>query len=276
MKNKILLLVSIILVNVSTYAKPKISTSITPIASIVSMLTENNVEISALNVVAGCPHHYQMRPSDKEKLSSAKILIYIDDHFDGYAAHSASNFKGRVVKISEFESINFIDGDGHKNWHFWLDLDNVLALQEELATIIKLEIPELAKIVDDNMNKAKVKIKSLKHLKKNNLASHGEIVILSHSLAHFVKGIDDPIVKLYQKHSSSLKDFNNLEYILNTDQPQCIVLDSLQDPKTFKKYKKKIVQLDSENWEISNGTSYSSDLFCAKYLKMIDQLKPCR
>ena len=51
------------------------------------MLTENNAEISAINLVAGCPHHYQMKPSDKEKIASAKILIYIDDHFDGYASH---------------------------------------------------------------------------------------------------------------------------------------------------------------------------------------------
>ncbi len=276
MKNKILLLVLILFVNVNAYAIPKISTSITPIASIVSMLTENNAEISAVNVTAGCPHHYQMRPSDKEKIASTKILIYIDESFDGYAAHLASNFKGRVVKISDFESINFLDEEGQKNWHFWLDLDNVLALQEELAAIIKSEIPELAKIVDDNMNKAKAKIKSLKRLKKHDLASHGEIVVLSDSLAHFVKGMDGSVIKLYQKHSSSLKDFDNLEYILNTDQPQCIALDSLQDPKIYEKYKKKIVQLDTENWEIPNDMSDSCDLFCTKYLKMINQLKTCR
>ena len=199
MKNKIILLVLALLVNVNAYAIPKIATSITPIASIVSMLTENNAEISAINVSAGCPHHYQMRPSDKEKIASAKMLIYIDDHFDGYAAHLASNFKGKVIKISDFDSINFLDEDGQKNWHFWLDLDNVLALQEELATIIKSEIPELAKIVDDNMNKAKAKIKSLKRLKKHDLASHGEIVVLSDSLAHFVKGMEGVSCKTLSK-----------------------------------------------------------------------------
>ena len=276
MKNKILLLVLTLFVNVNAYAIPKIATSITPIASIVSMLTENNAEISAINISAGCPHHYQMRLSDKEKIASAKMLIYIDDHFDGYAAHLASNFEGKVIKISEFDSINFLDEDGQKNWHFWLDLDNILALQEELAVIIKSEIPELAKIVDDNINKAKAKIKSLKRLKKHDLASHGEIVVLSDSLAHFVKGMDGPVVKLYQKHSSSLKDFDNLEYILNTDQPQCIALDSLQDSKIYEKYKKKIVQLDGENWEMPNDMSDSCDLFCTKYLKMINQLKSCR
>ncbi|MEM6338632.1 MAG: zinc ABC transporter substrate-binding protein [Pseudomonadota bacterium] len=276
MKNKILLLVLTLFVSVNAYAKPKIATSITPIASIVSMLTESNAEISAINVSAGCPHHYQMKPSDKEKIVDAKILIYIDEHFDGYASHLIPNFKGKVVKISDFKSITFLGEEGETNWHFWLDLDNVQAFQKELAEIIKSEIPELAKIIDDNMNKAQAKIESLKRLKKYDLASHGEIVVLSHSLDHFVNDMVGSIIKLYQKHSSSLKDLDNLEYILNTDQPQCIVIDSMQDSKTYKKYKKKIVQLEAENWEMPNDMSDSSDLFCTKYLKMINQLKTCR
>lgn len=275
MKNKILFLLLVLFVNTSAYAIPKISTSITPIASIVAMLTENNAEISAINVSSGCPHHYQMKPSDKEKIDNSKMLIYIDESFDCYAAHLAANFKGRVVKISEFKSINFLDEEGKQNWHFWLDLDNVLELQEELATILKLEIPELSKIIDDNMNKARAKIKSLKRLKKHDLVHHGEIVVLSDSLAHFVKDMEGSVIKLYQKHSSSLKDFDNLEYILNTDQPQCIALDSSQDPKIYEKYNKKIIQLDTENWEMPHDMSDSYDLFCTKYLKMINQLKAC-
>lgn len=272
MRNKILFLVLLLSVGSNAYAMPKISTSITPIASIVAMLTGNSVEISAINVSTGCPHHYQMRPSDKEKIVSAKMLIYIDEAFDGYAAHLASNFNGKVVKISEFESINFLDEKGQKNWHFWLDLDNVLLLQEKLATIIKSEIPEIAKTVDDNMNKAREKIKSLKRLKKHDLTSHGEIIVLSDSLAHFVKDIEEPVIKLYQKDSSSLKDLENLEYILNTDQPQCIAIDSLRNSEIYEKYNKKIVQLDAENWEMPADIS---NMFCTKYLEMINQLKSC-
>lgn len=273
MRNKILFLV--LLLSVSTnnaYALPKISTSITPIASIVAMLTGDSAEISAINVSAGCPHHYQMRPSDKEKIINAKILIYIDEGFDGYAEQLADNFSGKIVKISEFESINFLDEKGLKNWHFWLDLDNVLILQEKLATIIKSEIPEIAKIVDDNMNNAREKIKSLKRLKKHDLSSHGEIIVLSDSLAHFVKDMEEPVIKLYQKPSASLKDLENLEYILNTDQPQCIAIDSLQNPKGYKKYNKLIIQLDTENWEMLTDIS---NMFCTKYLEIINQLKTC-
>jgi zinc transport system substrate-binding protein len=275
MKNRILLLLVFVCTNMNVYALPKITTSITPIASIVAMLTEGSAEITAINISPGCPHHYNMKPSDRDKIANTEILIYIDDKFDGYAAHLSSKSKGKVVKISEFESINFLDENGQKNWHFWLDLDNVLAFQSEIAEVIKKEIPSLAKIVGDNMNKAKAKIESLRALKSLELSSVGEMVVLSDSIQHFIKGLDSTIIKLYQKQNSSLKDFGNLEYILNTDKPQCLVLDSLQNPAPFEKFNKKIIQLETENWEMPTDMSDSADLFCTKYLKMINQLKAC-
>jgi zinc transport system substrate-binding protein len=276
MKNRILLLLVFVLTSVNAYALPKITSSITPIASIVAMLTEDNAEITAINVSPGCPHHYQMRPSDRDKIANTKILIYIDDKFDGYVTHLSSNFKGKVVKISEFESINFLDENGINNWHFWLDLESVLAFQHQIAEVIKKEIPSLSKIIDDNMNKAQAKVKSLRVLKLLELASLDEVVVLSDSLEHFIKDIDGTIIKLYQKQNSSLKDFKNLEYVLNSDQSQCLVLDSLQDPAAYAKFNKKIIQLETENWEMPSNMSASSDLFCIKYLKMINQLKTCR
>jgi len=276
MKNKFLLLVLVVLVNLKAQALPKITTSITPVASIVAMLTENNAEISAINVAPGCPHHYQMRPSDKEKLANASMLIYIDDNFDGYAAHLANNFKGKVVKISDFKSINFLDENAVVNWHFWLDLDNVLNLQEELAVLIKQEIPSLTKVVDDNMNKAKAKIQSLKSLKQYELTSLGKLVVLSDSLDHFVKNSTESIIKLYQKSNASLKYFAKLESVLNSDVAQCIILDSTQNSEKYKKFNKKIIQLEAENWAMPANMTDSYDLFCTKYLKMINQLKDCR
>ena len=276
MKNKFLLLVLLVFVSLRAQALPKITTSITPVASIVAMLTENAAEISAINVAPGCPHHYQMRPSDKEKLANAAMLIYVDDSFDGYAAHLANNFKGKVVKISDFKSINFLDENGEVNWHFWLDLDNVLNLQEELAVLIKEAIPSLAKVVDDNMSKTKAKIQSLKNLKQHELGSLGEVVVLSDSLDHFVRNTNASIIKLYQKANASLKYFAKLERVLNTNSPQCIILDSTQDSAKYKKFNKKIIQLEAENWEMPTDLTDSYHLFCAKYLKMINQLKTCR
>lgn len=276
MNNKILLLTLVLFANVAYGARPKIVTSITPIASIISMMTENAAEIVAIDMSAGCPHHYQMRPSDKDKVINAKMLVYIDDSFDGFAGRLFTKFKGKTVKLSELKSINFVDDSGKKNWHFWLDLQNILALHNELSDILLKEFPELEYSIISSQNKIKAKITSLMQLKNNELKSIGELVVLSDSLAHFFIDVDTKITKLYQKSNSSLKDLEKLEYALNSDLPQCIVIDSSQDPEAYRKFNKKIIQLDSENWSLENDMSGSWDLFCNKYLKMINQLQGCR
>lgn len=275
MKYKLVLLLLILVSNFSANAKPKIVTSVTPIASLVAMLTEDKADVIAINVSSGCPHHYHMKPSDKEKIFDSKMLIYIDDGFDSFARIVAEKFKGKVVKISDFGSLNFQDEKEAINWHFWLDLNNVLAFHEELAEIIIKELPELKAVVESNRNKARAKIKSLIQLKDNELASIKDVVVVSDSLEHFFNGIDASVVKLYQKTHSSLKDYSDIESILNNQINQCVVVDSNQDDSVYKKFNKRIVKLDSENWISEDENESKADLFCRKYLEMIELLKQC-
>ena len=274
MKNKILFLILLLFANAALGGKPKIVTSVTPIASIVSMLVDGAAEVVAIDISAGCPHHYQMRPSDKDKIADSQMLIFIDDSFDGFAGKLFSRFQDKTVKISELNSINFLDTNGQKNWHFWLDLKNVLAFQEELENILLKYFPELKDTILSNKNKAQAKITSLMRLKQRELKSVNELVILSDSFEHFFAGMDARIIKLYQRANSSLRDFKNLEHILNTDRPQCIVIDNTQDSAIYKKFSKKIIQIESENWTVDDNML--RDLFYTKYLEMINQLKDCR
>jgi zinc transport system substrate-binding protein len=275
MKNKILLLIMIAFINMKAYGLERISVSVSPIASIVGMVVGDSAEISVINASGGCPHHYQMKLSDKEKLDDAKILIYIDDGFDCYAGRLASNFKGKIVKISQLSSIDFLDSEGQVNWHFWLDLDNVLVLLNELANVIKIEIPSLSNVIDSNLNRSVEKIKSLKRFKAHILAHLEDAAILSDSLGHFTKDMSGSIIQLYQRDNSSLKSFDNLENSLNSENIRCIVIDNLQNPGVYEKYNKKIIQLDSENWLIENTTLDIQNLFCDQYIKMIESLKGC-
>ena len=275
MKYRLVLLLLIVVSNFSANAKPKLVTSITPVASLVAMLTEDEAEVVAINISSGCPHHYQMKPSDKEKIFESQMLIYIDDSFDSFAGKLAEKFKGKVVKISSFRSLNFQDEKEGINWHFWLDLNNVLAFHDELAAILIKEIPELKTVVESNKSKARAKIRSLIQLKYHELASIKDIVVVSDSLEHFFKDIDTGVIKLYKKTHSSLRDYSDIEYTLGNDTPQCIVIDSAQDDSVYKKFNKKIVKLDSENWINNDSDGVRVDLFYRKYLEMIELLKGC-
>jgi len=274
-KYRLVLVLFILMSSLSANAKPKIVTSITPIASLVAMLTEDEADVIAINTSSGCPHHYQMKPSDNEKIFDAKMLIYIDDNFESFAGKLAEKFKGKVIKISDFGSINFQDDKDAINWHFWLDLDNVLALHEELAEVIIKEMPELKLIVESNRNKARAKINSLIQLKDHELSSIKDMVVVSDSFEHFFNGIDAGVVKLYQKEHSSLKDYSDIESILNNQTHQCVVVDSNQDDSVYKKFNKRIVKIDSENWISEDENGSKVDLFCRKYLEMIELLKQC-
>ena len=275
MKYRLVLLLLIVVSNFSANARPKLVTSITPVASLVAMLTEDEAEVVAINISSGCPHHYQMKPSDKEKIFESQMLIYIDDSFDSFAGKLAEKFKGKIVKISSFRSLNFQDEKERINWHFWLDLNNVLAFHDELAAILIKEIPELKTVVESNKSKVRAKIRSLIQLKYHELASIKDIVVVSDSLEHFFKDIDTGVIKLYKKTHSSLRDYSDIEYTLGNDTPQCIVIDSAQDDSVYKKFNKKIVKLDSENWINNDSDGVRVDLFYRKYLEMIELLKGC-
>ena len=88
-------------------------------------------------------------------------------------------------------------------------------------------------------------------------------------------GIDAGVIKLYQKEHSSLKDYSDIESILNNQTNQCVVVDSNQDDSVYKKFNKRIVKIDSENWISEDENGSKVDLFCRKYLEMIELLKQC-
>lgn len=294
---------------------PKIVTSTTPIASIIAGIIGDAAEVVAVNDgSSGCPHHYHLKPSDKDKTTNAKILIYIDDNFDGFAAKLFQNSTGKIVKISDMKSINFIGADGKRNWHFWLDLNNILALQAEISDILIAEFPDKEDIILANKEKADKKIKELAELKSEGLQNLSQLALMSDSLEHFATNIDARIVRLYQKPNASLKDLAQLDKALSVKMQQCIVLDSEQDPKLFAKYNKKIVTLESENWSLykahhhhdhehshghdhahehhdHNGCDHDhhhesdhekhsqqelAELFFTKYAELIKQLQNCR
>ena len=139
----------------------------------------------------------------------------------------------------------------------------------------QIKFPKLKNVILANKDKSKTKIQSLIELKKHELESISELVVLSDSVEHFLRGMTNPIIKLYQKPNSSLKEINNLEKAMSAEHKQCIIIDSTQDASVYKKFNTKIIQIESENWSLEKNMHNSSNLFYTKYLKMINQLTEC-
>jgi len=278
MKNKIkLVLVLIIIFSIRSlaYANPNVVVTITPLASLVSMLTKDKANVVVLDKAVGCPHHHNAKPSDKVAIDNSDIIIYIDEDFDGLIAPLLSNYQGKKVKISEFDSIDFSSVEGGVNWHFWLDLKNAKEFQKQLAAIIIRSFPEIKHDVQENLKAALVKIEELDKLKKYKLASLASVALLSDSLEHFFKPIKNSQVHIFLTSNTSLKNMQKLDEALSSDNIKCIILEIDQNAELYKKYNKIIVQFDSENWNLNENTKFIEKLFIDKYSKMINQLNVC-
>lgn len=279
MKNKIQLVIALIIIfsgRTFVYSNPNIVVTITPIASLVSMLTKDKADIVVLDKAGGCPHHHHAKPSDKLAIDNSDMIIYIDEDFDSLISPLLSNYRGKKVRISEFDSIDFKSIEGGVNWHFWLDLKNAKELQKQLAAIIIQDFPEIKPNVQENLKEALIKIDELDKLKKYKLANLASVALLSDSLEHFFKSIKNSQLHIFQTSNTSLKNMKKLDDALSSDNIKCIILEIDQNAELYKKYNKIVVQFDSENWTLNENLGGVDGTFIDKYSKMINQLNVCK
>jgi zinc transport system substrate-binding protein len=268
---KHLIFIAIVSINITAIAKPRIITSIVPLASIVAMLMDNQAEISAIAVTQNCPHHYHIRPSDLQKIKHADIVIYIDDKFDGFIAKIINNHNKNIIRLSNFQSIKFLTEDNQHNWHFWLNLSNVQALLEELTIILVKSFPEQEKHILTNLDAAKLQLDELVQIKATALNNLTDIILLSNNTEHFFFS-KHKIYKLYQHEYKSLKYMNNLEQLLANSVNKCIVISNEQNHKLYDKLGAAVIQIDSENWQLA---TVNARTFYDQYFKLIQAIMKC-
>lgn len=256
----------------TSYAKPKIVTSITPIGSIVAMLVKDKADIDSLAVSGDCPHHYNLKPSDLIKVKNSDIAIYIDEQFDGFAKKLIDNHSKNAIKISDIKALKIIKDNGAINWHIWLDLDNAQILLQEFAKIFSEKFPDLRQDINNNLPIALKELQNLQKIKNNELATLKDVILLSDSAEYFFVNTNIKITKLYGNNQKSLKYFSKLDSLIKESNNKCLVLSTEQNPDLYNKLNVKVVILNSENWEIKN---IDSESYQGQYLQMINQVKKC-
>ncbi len=262
--------------NAGEKQKPNIVVSITPIASLVAMVTKDKANITILDSAGGCPNNHHAKPSDKVILENSQMVIYIDDDFDSAICSMLENYEGIKLKISDIPSINFITLENRRNYHFWLDLENAKIMQSEIAEIIIKHFPDLETDIKNNLADAKVELDLLSKLKSQYLPSLVSTILLSDSLEHFVKNISVPRLESFVVTNSSLKNVNRLKEALGSKAYRCVLLSNEQLTEPYERYGKKLITFNSENWELKKNSALAvQNIFIDEYTKMIKQLKEC-
>ncbi|BBJ30916.1 hypothetical protein RAS_00250 [Rickettsia asiatica] len=252
----------------TSYAKPKIVVSITPIGSIISMLVKDKADIESLAISSDCPHHYNLKPSDLVKVKNADIVIYINEQFDGFAEKLISNHSKNIIKISDIKSLTTIKD----NWHIWLDLNNAAILLQEFAQKFSEKFPELQEDINNNLSTALKELNKLQEIKNNELVTIKDVILLSDSSEYFFLNTNIKTAKLYSESQKSLRYISKLEDLIKESNNKCLVLSNEQNSRLYNKLNAKIIILNSENWNVKD---IDSNTFQNQYLQMIDQVKKC-
>lgn len=252
-------------------SKIKIVTSITPLAAIVSMLVKDKAEVTAIASNNGCPHHYNLKPSDLQKVQDTDIVLYINEEFDGFVGKLMSQNNKNIIRVSDFPKLNLIKDNNCNNWHIWLDLYNVQIILEKLSKIIIKQIPDLGVFIKQNLQESKKQIEKLVKIRNQQLSSLQDIILLTDSLEYFFESKYN-VIKLYSPNQKSLKYIDNLKRKLSESDSKCLILNIEQDSLIYQNLKANIVEVESENWKVDK---INNELFYNQYLKIINQVTKC-
>ncbi|WP_341764076.1 metal ABC transporter substrate-binding protein [Candidatus Tisiphia endosymbiont of Beris chalybata] len=250
----------------------KIVTSITPLAAIIAMLVKEQAEVISIANNSGCPHHYNLKPSDLEKIQNADIVFYINEQFDGFIGKLMKGYSKNIVKISNMPGLNIVKNNSYNNWHIWLDLYNVQVLLEQLVKILVEQFPDMRVYIHENLAKSKQQIETLSKIKKDRLSLLSDVILLTDSLEYFFDDAQYRVTKLYNSNQKSLKYISNIEQILSASNSKCLIISLDQNSAVYKHLNAILVIVESENWQVDK---MSDELFYRQYLKIINQVTKC-
>lgn len=132
---------------------PVIVTSIVPLYSLVAAVTQGVTEPSLLVPENSSPHFYALKPSNREALDQADLVVWIGPGFEAFLVKTVATLskKTTIVAVSELNTVKLLTirqggiwgksdeshghdhGYGDKDMHLWLDPMNAQAIIQAVA-----------------------------------------------------------------------------------------------------------------------------------------------
>lgn len=171
-------------------AEVQIAATITPVHSLVSMVTDGVSEPALIIRPGASPHHYALKPSEARALRQADLVFWVGESLEPWMAKSLRTLasEAKVVELGAIDGLTKLsaraggvwedhddhehdeanenrDADAHDaaliDPHLWLDPLNALTWLEAMATELSAIDPENAKTYQENATAAKDKLKGI-------------------------------------------------------------------------------------------------------------------
>lgn len=143
---------------------PRIVVSIKPLHSIVSQVTLGVTQPALLLEQEASAHHFQLRPSQQQKISQAELFIYSSEQVESFVEKQQQRGDTEFIRLASVESLQlFSSRDFHHHHHeqphnskaepeapatghtidghIWLSISNAIAITEYLQGLLSQRDP---------------------------------------------------------------------------------------------------------------------------------------
>ena len=174
---------SLAMLGATAFANAEVLTTVKPLGFIASAITDGVTETKVLLPMSASPHDYSLKPSDVEKLQSAKLVVWIGEEMETFLEKSVEKLpKEKVLTLEEVDAIKaLVEHEGHdhsdhqedahkhddhkhehshghdhghdhdENWHIWLSPTASGHVAEQIAQRLTQIYPEQKAKIAQNL-----------------------------------------------------------------------------------------------------------------------------
>jgi len=241
-------LILVFFVSVNVIASVKVSVSIKPIHSIITLLTEDVTVPDLLIDDNQTAHHFFMRPSHARKITNSDLVVLVDKNFEKVFQKITSNLDNRKIFYFSDASKRIINSkhDEHDekilNPHLWLDKENVVSFAKNLSHKLMEIDPSNKKILQKNLD---LFLKKFSEVSRINLLNEDKkmVILQSNSTEYFLNDNnikDFKIISNNHEGHISMKKYNEIITLSEGNKIACVVVDDNSNSDVLKNLAKEL------------------------------------
>lgn len=226
--------------------------TIKPLYSLVANLTEGIEQPVLLMKQAQSPHHYNMRPSERRLLASAKMIIWLGPQMESYLSKIITQQQNTTMVVSALQAKNLTllekrqkhSHDGEQaaiteqqelhaiDPHIWLSTHNVAEISKYFTRQLISQDPKNTDVYNKNLQQLLIKIGETRNFIKTALTASDAPFITFHDAFQYFENENNlnyvDAINFDDETGTSLKHLRRIKNHIDRDNIQCLVY---QQPK---------------------------------------------
>ena len=233
--------------------------SIRPLHSLLSQLMQNVAQPVLLLDQNQSPHHFSLRPSQRNTLSRADIFFWVGEELESFMPRviNAMPRQVKTIALLENKKLDLLSpradaphSSGHSSAHssghshdqahhaidphIWLSVDNAITISEHMYRVLVDSQPKLAAIYLKNFQSLKTKLQALKQQITQGISSRTFNYLVYHdAFQYFEAGLKIAPMAAISNDEEQPPGMRHLLFInrlIKQKNIQCIIFNTSQPP----------------------------------------------